>query len=149
MTHVRFHSVSILALVLLVACLGCASTRPLSAADADRIFGETRDRVEETEATAPAPEVGRASFYGPGFHGRTTASGEVFRQEALTAAHPTLEFGSRLRVTNLANGAAVMVTVNDRGPFVRGRVIDLSVGAARALGFLREGTTRVRIERIS
>lgn len=152
MTHVRFRSVSIFALVLSLACLGCASIRPLSAVDADRIFGEARDRVDEPEATVAAisaAEIGRASFYGPGFHGRTTASGEVFRQDALTAAHPTLAFGSLLRVTNLANGAAVMVTVNDRGPYVRGRVIDLSLGAARALGFLHEGTTRVRIERIS
>lgn len=149
MTHVHFRTVSILALALSLTCFGCASIRPLSAVDAERIFGENRDRVDETLTAVPAPEIGRASFYGPGFHGRTTASGDVFRQDELTAAHPTLAFGSLLRVTNLKNGAAVTVTVNDRGPFVRGRVIDLSLGAARVLGFVREGTTRVRIQRIS
>ena len=77
---------------------------------------------------------GHASWYGPGFHGRKTASGERFNQYALTAAHKTLPFGTRLRVTNMKNGSSVIVTVNDRGPYVKSRVLDLSKGAASAIG---------------
>ena len=90
-------------------------------------------------------QIGTASFYGDGFHGRETASGEVFDQEAMTAAHRTFAFGTRVRVTNLENGASVVVRINDRGPYVSGRSIDLSLGAARALGFVEEGTARVRM----
>ncbi|GEP00612.1 septal ring lytic transglycosylase RlpA family protein [Methylobacterium haplocladii] len=75
-----------------------------------------------------------ASWYGPGFHGRKTANGERFDQNALTAAHKTLPFGTRIRVTNEATGRSVLVRINDRGPFVKGRAIDLSAGAARAIG---------------
>jgi rare lipoprotein A len=87
-----------------------------------------------------------ASWYGPGFHGRRTANGERFDQDALTAAHKTLPFGTKVRVTNAANGKSVVVRINDRGPFVRGREIDLSKGAARAVGMLGAGTAQVRIE---
>jgi rare lipoprotein A len=79
-------------------------------------------------------------------HGARTASGERFDEEDLTAAHPTLPFGSRVLVTNLANGRSVTVRINDRGPHVRGRMIDLSRAAARRLGMLRRGTARVRIQ---
>jgi rare lipoprotein A len=89
--------------------------------------------------------VGLASWYGGSLHGRRTASGERFDQEALTAAHRSLPLGRRARVTNLENGRSVIITVTDRGPFVRGRIIDLSRGAARRLGFLRAGTARVRV----
>jgi rare lipoprotein A len=91
-------------------------------------------------------EEGLASWYGPGFHGRKTASGERFNSRDLTCAHPTLPFGSKLKVINLINGNEVLVTVNDRGPFIRPRIIDLSFGAAELLDFIREGTTLVRIE---
>lgn len=93
-----------------------------------------------------AGQAGIASYYGPGFHGRRTASGERFNQNAMTAAHRTLPFGARVRVVNLGNGRAVVVRgVTDRGPFVRGRVIDLSAGAARAIGV--KGLGKVCIER--
>ena len=91
-------------------------------------------------AKIPAPsqpmtmETGLASWYGPKFHGKLTASGEVFNQEKFTAAHPTLPWGSRVKVTNLDNGKSVDVRINDRGPFKRGRIIDVSRAAARALG---------------
>ena len=82
-----------------------------------------------------APAIsGRASWYGPGFHGRRTASGEVFNTNSLTAAHKTLPFGTRVKVTSRATGRSVVVRINDRGPFVRGRVIDLSRASARMLG---------------
>jgi rare lipoprotein A len=88
--------------------------------------------------------VGEASWYGPGFQGHTTASGERFNTGALTAAHRTLPFGVHVRVTNLTTGRHVIVKINDRGPFVRGRVIDLSHAAARQIGM--DGTTRVSLE---
>ncbi len=89
---------------------------------------------------------GLASYYADDFHGKTTANGEVFDMEALTAAHRTLPFGSVLRVTNLENGKEVTVRVNDRGPFVGDRVIDLSLAAARELGLEASGVAKVSID---
>lgn len=89
---------------------------------------------------------GDASWYGPGFHGKKTASGEIYDQTKLTAAHKTLPLGSKARVTNLENGSTVEVQINDRGPFIEGRVIDLSKAAAWALGFIETGITPVRVE---
>ncbi|NIA12493.1 MAG: septal ring lytic transglycosylase RlpA family protein [Nitrospiraceae bacterium] len=89
---------------------------------------------------------GIASWYGPGFHGRRTASGEVFDQNAMTAAHRELPFGTRVRVKNLRNGRSVIVRINDRGPFVRGRIIDLSKEAARRLDMVADGIVPVRVE---
>jgi rare lipoprotein A len=89
--------------------------------------------------------TGHASWYGGAHHGRTTASGERFDMYALTAAHPSLPFGTRLRVVNLANDRVVVVRVNDRGPTVRGRILDLSYAAARALDAVRAGVIPVRI----
>ena len=91
-------------------------------------------------------EVGLASWYGPGFHGRRTANGETFDQHAFTAAHPTLPLPAYARVTNLANGRSVMVRINDRGPFSHSRVIDLSRRTADALNFRQNGTAKVRVQ---
>lgn len=88
---------------------------------------------------------GRASWYGPGFHGRRTANGEIFNQNALTAAHPSLKFGTKVKVTNLNNGRSVIVRINDRGPYAGGRVIDLSAAAARSLNMVRSGVARVKV----
>ncbi len=93
----------------------------------------------------PPSQVVIASWYGPGFEGRRTASGERFQAQDLTAAHRSLPLGSQVTVTNLANGKSVRVRINDRGPYVRGRTIDLSRGAARRLGLERRGIGRVRI----
>ena len=90
-------------------------------------------------------ERGIASWYGPGFHGRQTASGERFDMHALTAAHPTLPFGTMVEVTSLDSGRSVRVRVNDRGPFLKNRAIDLSYAAALELGMVGPGTARVRI----
>ncbi|MFQ6017818.1 MAG: septal ring lytic transglycosylase RlpA family protein [Kiloniellaceae bacterium] len=90
--------------------------------------------------------VGRASWYGRPFHGRRTASGRIYDMNALTAAHPTLPFGTQVRVTNLASNRSVVLTVNDRGPFAKGRIIDVSRRAAQLLGFYRTGTARVRVK---
>lgn len=90
--------------------------------------------------------TGIASWYGPQFHGKRTANGELFDQEALTAAHPTLPMPVLVRVTNLENGRSLVVRVNDRGPFVNGREIDLSRKAAELLGYDRKGTAKVRVQ---
>lgn len=90
-------------------------------------------------------KVGTASWYGPGFHGRKTANGEVFDQRDLTAAHPTLPLPSLVEVTNLANGRRLIVRVNDRGPYAHDRIIDLSKRVAEELGFASLGTARVRV----
>ena len=115
-----------LAVASLAVLSACATTRPT--------------------ARHATPEVGIASYYSETLHGRRTASGERYDMRALTAAHPTLPFGSRVRVTNLANGRSVVVRINDRGPNVEKRVIDLSYAAARELQFIDQGTTRVRLE---
>ena len=95
-----------------------------------------------------AAATGQASWYGPGFYGNRTANGEVLRPGTFTAAHRTLPFGTRLRVTNLANGRTTVVRINDRGPFHGGRVIDLAHGAASELGVVASGTAPVRLERL-
>ncbi len=91
-------------------------------------------------------QQGRVSWYGPGFHGRRTANGEVFDTYKLTMAHRSLPMGTNVRVTNLENGRSVVLRVNDRGPYVRGRVADLSHAAAERLGFVDEGVVPARIE---
>jgi len=97
-------------------------------------------------AHRPATESGVASYYAKSLDGERTASGERYDRKALTAAHRTLPFGSRVKVTNLANGRSVVVRINDRGPYVEKRVIDLSWAAAEELKFLDKGTTKVRLE---
>ena len=89
---------------------------------------------------------GHASWYGPGFHGRLTANGERYNQYGITAAHKTLPFGTRVRVTNPNNGRSVIVRINDRGPFIRGREIDLSRGAAQQIGLIASGVANVKLE---
>lgn len=92
-------------------------------------------------------QEGLATWYGKAHHGRKTASGERFDMHAMTAAHRSLPFGSVVRVTNLGNGSTVKVRINDRGPFVRDRIIDLSAAAAAALGIKGEGVVEIRIEK--
>ena len=89
-----------------------------------------------------------ASWYGQKFNGRPTASGERFDMYAMTCAHRTLQFGTKLRVTNPDNNKSVIVTVNDRGPFIRGRDLDLSYGAAKKIGIIKKGVARVKLEHI-
>ena len=93
-------------------------------------------------------ERGVASWYGPDFHARPTSSGEPYDMYAMTAAHKTLPIPAYARVTNLSNGRSVVVRINDRGPFVRGRIIDVSRAAAERLGMLRAGVVPVRVEQL-
>ena len=111
----------------------------------------SRDSVEHDKGRAASPtpshkEVGEASWYGPGFQGNETANGETFDQKKMTAAHPTLPMGTKAEVTNLENGKKVEVRINDRGPYVGDRAIDLSRAAARKLDMEDDGTTQVKIE---
>jgi rare lipoprotein A len=128
------HPLGAVAAVILVATIaalaaGCATQPPLP--------------VPPSQGTSV---VGVASWYGPGFHGHRTSSGAVYDQEDLTAASTLFPLGTHLMVTNLANGRAVEVTVNDHGPFVKGRQIDLSRKAARILGVIGPGTANVRMD---
>ena len=114
-------------LLILVLLAGCAVVRP------------------SAPPSASAERTGEASWYGRPFHGRRTASGEVYDMYKLTAAHPTLPFGARVRVTNLRNGRSVEVRINDRGPAVRGPLIDLSYAAALAIDGVGAGVFPVRL----
>ena len=128
---------------------------------ADPLTADPLTAIAEPESVAiptppepPKPVVplvisthsGEASWYGPGFYGNRTASGEVFRPGTMTAAHRTLPFGTRVRVTNLWNGRKAVVRINDRGPFAGDRVIDLAHGAASELGLTSSGIAQVRLE---
>jgi rare lipoprotein A len=143
------------ALVCSVLLGGCAA-RALPPTDMTPT-ADTSPVTTEMAALSTAPEdlpeeiiaesyTGLASWYGEDFDGRPTASGDIFDMAALTAAHQSLPFGSRVRVTNLANGRSVVVTINDRGPFTKQRLIDLSHGAAKKLGYVEHGVTKVRID---
>lgn len=90
-------------------------------------------------------QTGYASYYADKFNGRKTASGQIFSNSKLTAAHKTLKFGTKVKVTNLKNSKSVIVTINDRGPFVKGRIIDLSKAAAKKIGMLQSGTAKVTV----
>ena len=98
------------------------------------------------DAAAKQTVVGSASWYGGKFHGRTTANGERFDMNALTAAHKTLPFGTKVRVTNEANGKSVVVRINDRGPYAGRRIIDLSRAAAGKVGMMQSGVAKVKLD---
>ncbi|MCW5551053.1 MAG: septal ring lytic transglycosylase RlpA family protein [Verrucomicrobiae bacterium] len=102
-----------------------------------------RARTRQSQSKS---ETGVASFYAHKYHGKKTASGEVFDMHALTAAHPSLEFGTRVKVTHLENNLSVTVRINDRGPFIKGRVIDLSLAAAKQLQMVQAGLALVKLE---
>ncbi len=118
----------------LVGAAGCATTAP-----------PPRSTIVTVPSGRPAQE-GKASWYGREQHGHLTASGERFDMNALTAAHRTLPMNTRVRVTNLLNGRSVVVRINDRGPYSKGRIIDVSLAAARALGMIDAGVVPCRVE---
>jgi len=124
------------ALLLAVALGGCATTRPLAADGSAAVESGPVDGAS----------IGIASYYAHQHDGRRTASGERYDTRSMTAAHRTLPFGTRVRVTNLNNGRHAVVRINDRGPFRKGRIIDLSYAAARKLGLIGPGVARVRID---
>ncbi len=146
------RSILLLPLLLLAAC----STRPpATTSDAPpNVVGVYKlGRPYTINGRTYVPEydphydrVGIASWYGEAFHGKPTANGEIFDKDRISAAHPTLPLPSRVRVTNLENGRSIELRVNDRGPFVGDRLIDLSQAAARELGFEEQGLARVRVQ---
>jgi rare lipoprotein A len=121
----------LLAFLLVLSILGCGSTHT------PKLRADPHGSVVQH---------GQASWYGKPFHGRRTASGERYDMHARTAAHRKLPFGTRVRVTNLENGKETVVRINDRGPFVQGRVIDLSFGAASQIQMVQAGVVKVRLE---
>lgn len=125
------------AVLVALALAGCADAPP-----------PARGQTAWNSRAAGYDRVGHASWYGGKFHGRRTASGQRYNMHAFTAAHRTLPFGTQVAVTNLANGRTVRLVINDRGPFVRGRLIDVSRRAAHELGFLHRGTARVRVRTV-
>jgi peptidoglycan lytic transglycosylase len=126
----RRKRVLVAALALSVALMAACSTRP--------------PLIKEHGYEA----VGLASYYAREFHGRRTASGERYDMHAMTAAHPALKFGALVEVTNLENHRRVIVRINDRGPFIKGRIIDLSYAAARKIGMLSHGVVKVRVRSV-
>lgn len=128
---------------LSLAFLACTQNPKVVRPAYDRDMGGYPEKTEERESGFT--QTGMISYYGGKFHGRKTASGTRFDKHAMTAAHRTLPFGTRIKVTNLANGKSVTVEVNDRGPFAHGRILDLSEAAARELGMLGTGTAKARI----
>jgi|SRR5436190_7161345 len=134
-----------LAIVLSVVSLGAAQ-RPISSASTTRPnVPKPAESRRKAESSKPY-QVGTASWYGSYFHGRATASGEPYNMYDLTAAHRRLPLGSLVRVTNLRNGRAVVVRINDRGPYVAPRIIDVSYSVARILEFKSQGLQRVRLD---
>ena len=114
--------------------------------EAAQLRPKLRRQVNSRDGAHKKVIRGQASWYGPGFHGKKTASGKIFDQGKLTAAHKTIPLGTKAKVTNLQNGNTVEVEINDRGPYIGQRVIDVSHAAANALGFVESGLTLVRIE---
>jgi rare lipoprotein A len=131
------HSIVLMTLLTLFA--GCSSTPPKSPAPESRVQQSSMHKSGSRTA-------GKASYYADKYHGRQTASGERFDQKAMTAAHRTLPFGTKVKVTNIRNGKSVLVRINDRGPFVKGRIIDLSRSAFASIGSPASGVIGVEIE---
>ena len=146
-------------LLLIVACVGACGHRHSGGASGSGVASRGAYKVGSPytiDGVTYAPreefqhiETGVASWYGPGFHGKSTANGESYDQHDRTAAHRTLQMPSIVRVTNLDNGLSTVVRVNDRGPYARNRVIDLSRAAAQELDMVRTGTARVRIDQLA
>ena len=136
--------------IVLILLLGCAPSPR---------FAERRNQSQEGKTTQSSNQSnkylsgkvlltleGKVSYYAHDFHGKQTSNGETFDMHALTAAHRTFPFGTKVRVTNLENNKTVLVRVNDRGPFKEGRIMDLSMGAAKEIDLILNGTARARIE---
>ena len=131
---------------VLCLCLAAAAQETVVVLPEVSITEETKTQEIQVEVAKSETIVGIASYYATKFHGKRTASGERFNSKVLTAAHLTLPFGTLLKVTNLRNMKTVIVRVNDRGPHVRGRIVDLSRAAAELIGMRHTGTARVELE---
>ena len=149
--RLRAGGASLALLLLLAACAGGSKPRPASKPSQTvkigkpyQVFGVWYHPSDDRDYD----ETGVASWYGPGFHALDTANGERYDQDDLTAAHKTLPMPSYVEVTNLENGRKLVVRINDRGPFAKGRIIDLSRRSAQLLGVDKAGTAKVRVRRV-
>jgi len=141
---------------MILILFGCTPSPRYKIDTSNQVKKKTSNKIIFTRPSKKIPNYdkskktikGISSFYGlnDGFHGKLTANGEVFDMNAMTAAHKTLPLGSLVRVTNLENGNSVIVRINDRGPYVEGRILDCSYGVAKDLSFVNEGTATVRID---
>ena len=154
----KFMAIALVAMTTSGPVRAASPEEPLLTADSKIAAAPVTERMialEETVAVLEDPVIreayetiaqGEASYYGNELAGNRTASGERFNPLGLTAAHRTLPLGTKLRVTNLSNGLSTIVRINDRGPFVGNRIIDVSLGAARQIGMIRSGKARVKLE---
>jgi len=134
-------------LATFAAIQGCTiSGVPESSRQIDRDPVPVRDGAISGSQSPVITQIGAASWYGSGFNGKKTASGELYDDSKFTAAHKTIALGNKAKVTHLGNGKSVEVVINDRGPYVKGRMIDLSQAAAQALGMIDKGVAKVQIE---
>ena len=133
-------------LILVVCILFADCTNSPRYGNSSGTGKKSKTRNLKTAKRVPKVITGVSSFYGTDFHGKLTANGEVYDMYGLTAAHKTLPLNTTVRVTNLANNKSLILRINDRGPYIKGRILDCSYGAAKKLDFLLQGTTKVRIE---
>ena len=132
-----------LILISFIFIVSCGSS--ITYGDYVDTTGWSRKQIESIK-NHPKTQIGIASYYGKKFHKKRTANGEIFNMYKVSAAHKSYPLGTKVRVTNLENGKSIKLVINDRGPFVKGRIIDLSYKAARKLDFVNQGTTKVRID---
>jgi rare lipoprotein A len=130
-------------LTIIFLLISCGSS--IAYGDYVNTTGMSRKQIESIK-NHPKTQIGIASYYGKKFHKKRTANGEIFNMYKVSAAHKSYPLGTKVRVTNLENGKSLKLVINDRGPFVSGRIIDLSYKAARKLGFVNQGTVKVRID---
>lgn len=140
-------------LITILSCIlmgiACSTTGSHRTSPPGELTTRESLRKDRTQTMASRTIYGKASYYAEKFHGKKTASGEIFDMNGFTAAHRTLPFGTTCRVTNISNQKSVIVKINDRGPFVDGRIIDLSKGAAKSIGAVQSGIVDVKIEILS
>lgn len=143
-----FFKKSVVFFVCLALLAGCASASGprkghSRTTDKQYVTGKKSSKKAKKKAEIGTKISGMASYYGPGFDGKKTASGEIFDQTKLTCAHKTLPFGTKLKVVRVDNGKSVVVRVNDRGPYAKGRILDVSTAAAKKLGMVKAGHAKI------
>ena len=146
------RTLKIVSIILITACLAFVDLSDTAAGENSGFTKITISKDAKPNLTSVEyNDIGimTASWYGPRFHGKLTANGEIYNQMALTAAHKSLPFGTVLKVTNIRNGRSVIVRINDRGPYIDGRDLDLSKGTAQALGMISRGVIRVTVKEIA
>jgi rare lipoprotein A len=145
MYHLKFFSFITTLDYLLISLIVINGLTACSPDSSNQTIKVAAKKNSHTDSTGSRIKIGEASWYGPGFENKKTASGEIFKPEKLVAASPNLPLGSKVEVTNLENGRKTEVRINDRGPYAKGRILDLSYGAAKKLGMTKNGKAQVKI----